>query len=515
MTTRLASLLGCALVLALAAGCVPSTPPANGGQGKLKQLTIGQGLDPETLDPHLSTVQASLNVSTLIAEPLVDRNYETNEIVPVLLTEWKEIDPVTWEFKVRPSVKFTNGEELTAQVVKANIERIKDPATKSPAAATYAGQIDKMDVVDPLTLRVTTKGPSPVMLLNLSKIYIISPRALAEMGAAEFAKKPVGTGPYSMVEWVKDDRVTLEANQAYWGGKPKLDKITFRPIPEPSARAAALRTGEADLVTLLPIPEVNNVKSSQDLEVSTTPSLRLMYLILDATKEGPVKDKQVRQALNYAVDKDAIIQQLLQGYGIQLQGQILSKEYTGFNPDLKSYPYDPEKAKQLLAAAGYPNGFEVTLYSPQGRYIMDKEISEAVAGQLAKVGVRANIKVEEWAAYIKDLIAKTLTPIAFIGMSTFPDADPMLGIQIAGNPYSYYANPEFDRIIKQARTTSNQQSRIALYKQATEILRDDPPGIFLHQQVDIYGVSKRVQGWKPRPDERLLIQQGTVGIDVR
>src|SRR5262249_2639982 len=155
----------------------------------------------------------------------------------------------------------------------------------------------------------------------------------------------------------------------------------------------------------------------------------------------------------------SIIKNLLEGYGIPLQGQILSKEYTGFNPDLKPYPYDPEKAKQLLAEAGYPNGFEITLNSPQGRYIMDKEASEAIVGQLAKVGVRANIKVQEWAAYLKDLMAKTLTPVAFIGMSTFPDADPMLSIHYTGNPYSYVANPELDAKLKQARNLADQTKR--------------------------------------------------------
>ncbi|MCA1647820.1 MAG: ABC transporter substrate-binding protein [Chloroflexi bacterium] len=363
--------------------------------------------------------------------------------------------------------------------------------------------------------RVTTDAPDPIMLFNLSKIYIISPKALKDMGAADFAKKPVGTGPYKVVEWVKDDRITLEPNTSYWGGKPKFSKITFKPIPEASARAAALRTGAADIVTLLPIPEVGNVKSSPDLDVLTTPSLRLMYLILDAVNEGPVKDARVRQALNYAVDKDAIVNSVLQGYGVKLQGQILSKEYVGFNPDLQPYPYDADKARQLLAQAGFSSGFSVTLFSPQGRYQNDKEVSEGVAGQLAKVGVQANIKVEEWAAYIKYLIAKTLTPVAFIGMSTFPDADPMLSIHIAGNPYSYYANPQFEEVLKKARSTTDEGQRTALYKQATQTLHDDPPGIFLYQQVDIYGANKRVQNWKPRPDERLLIQQGDLSIDVR
>src|SRR5215216_2740285 len=372
-----------------------------------------------------------------------------------------------------------------------------------------------MTIVDPVTFRVTTPSPDPVMLFNLSKIYIISPKALKDMGGADFAKKPIGTGPYKLVEWVKDDHITLDANNDYWGGKPKFSKITFKPIPEASARAAALRTGAADIVTLLPIAEVNNVKATQDLDVLTTPSLRLMYLILDAVKEGPVKDPRVRQALNYAVDKDAIVNNILQGYGVKLQGQVLSKEYVGFNPDLQPYPYDANKAKQLLADAGYANGFSVTLFSPQGRYQDDKEVSEAVSGQLAKVGVQANVKVEEWAAYIKDLIAKTLTPVAFIGMSTYPDADPMLSIHIAGNPYSYYANPQFEDVLKKARSTTDEAERIALYKQATQILRDDPPGIFLYQQVDIYGANKRVQNWKPRPDERLLLQQADFSIDVR
>ncbi|MBI4277932.1 MAG: ABC transporter substrate-binding protein, partial [Armatimonadetes bacterium] len=212
-------------------------------------------------------------------------------------------------------------------------------------------------------------------------------------------------------------------------------------------------------------------------------------------------NKLVRQAMNYAVDKDAIIRSILQGYGRKLEGQLLSPEYFGYNPALKAYPYDAEKAKQLLAQAGYPNGFSITMHSPAGRYPLDKEVTQAIAGYLERVGIRAQVRVIEWTTYLRMLFSKDLSPAGFIGMAVQPEGAIMLSIQQTGNISSYNANREFDQVLLEASKTFDPERRKRLYVRATQILYDDPPGIFLYQQFDIYGAGKKVVGWKPRPDQ--------------
>jgi peptide/nickel transport system substrate-binding protein len=503
---RVAGLGAGAFLVGPALQAIAACGPSGGGSGSnSKQLVIAQGLDPETLDPHGSTTQATLNPSTAVCEPLLDVDYSGTEpkITAGLITEWKQIDPTTWEVKLRQNVKFTNGEEFNADAVKFNIERIQNPATKSPALS-YVKDIAKMDVVNATTLNITTKGPIPILLLDLSKVYIVPPKYTQSDNGASLAKKPIGTGPFKFVEWLKDDHITLEANNDYWGGKPKIEKVIFKPIPEDSTRVANLKSNQADIITNLPIAEISSVEGSKDLKATKVPSLRLMFVILDATN-GPTKDKRVRQALNYAVDKDALIKNTFQGNANKLQGEALSKEYFGFDPNLKPFDYDPEKAKALLADAGFANGFQATFWAPQGRYVLDKETGQAIVGQLEKVGVHCTFETRDWATYVKQLIDKTLTPLAYIGYSTFPDASTMLGINTTGNTYSYYSNKDFDYQIQKGLNETDTNKRKQIYADIVKMMQDDPPYIYLWQQVDTYGVNKRVQGWSPRPDERILL----------
>jgi len=210
------------------------------------------------------------------------------------------------------------------------------------------------------------------------------------------------------------------------------------------------------------------------------------------------------------VDKDAIVKNIFRGYGVTLNGQLLTPQYFGYNKDLQPYPYDPEKAKKLLAEAGYPNGFKTTIWSPRGRYVNDIETAQAVAGQLEKVGVSAEVKALEWATYIKNFTEKKLTPMLFAAWSVFPDADPMLGTHLKGQPYSYLDMPAFDKLVLEARRSVDTNQRLALYKQATQMLYDDPPMLYLLQMQNIYGVNKRAQGFKLGPDESMYF--ATVSI---
>lgn len=479
-----------------------------------QEVIIAQGTDPQTLDPHRSTVQQALNISMAIAEPLLFLDYQTNQIKPNLATEWKLINDTTWQVKLRQGVKFTNGEEFTGDSVKVSFERISKPELKSPATI-YVRPIDKIEVVDKHTVNFVTKGPSPVIPLYLTRIGMVPPKYLADNGEEVLTKKPIGTGPYKLQEWVKDERVVLVPNNEYWNGKPSLEKVTFRFIPETSTRMAALKTGEADIVTQVSAEEAPSIEKDGKAKVAPIPGLRLMMMQfnLDKTKGGHT-DPRVRQALNYAIDKDGIVKNILGGFGKVLDGQPVSKEYFGWTDKVKAYPYDPAKAKQLLTEAGYSASkpLELTIYAPQGRYIKDKEIAEAVGGQLEQVGVKAKVEIMEWGVFIGKLLAKELGPVVFWGASTAPDADIWMGAMLtSGAAYSAWSNPEFDKLVKAAAQEMDVNKRKQIYEQAAIMAHDQAPFIFLYQQVDIYGVNSRVSGFVPNPDESISLWGITVG----
>lgn len=477
-------------------------------------ITIAQGTGPETLDAQLSTVQQTLNVSYHINEPLFLFNYETQETEPLLGLSVEMVNDAVWEVKLREGVSFTNGEPFDAEAVKFSIERIGRPELNSPATI-YTRSIQSIEVVDTYTVRITTDGPSPIFPLYLTRIAMVPPGYIDENGDDHFAQNPVGTGPFKLVSWVRDDRVVLEANNEYWNGEPSLDEITFVAIPESSTRMAALTTGEADIVTQVAVDQASLLERG-GAQVLSIPSLRLMMVAFkldNPDADLPVQDVRVRQALNYAVDKEALVENILSGYGEVLAGQPLSEEYFGFNPDVEAYPYDPERARELLAEAGYgpENPLQITLYGPQGRYIRDSEIVQAIGGQLSEVGIDAQVEIQEWGLFINSLLAKELSPMAFWGASTVPDADVWLGSMLgSGAAYSTYSNPEFDALISKAGQTLDTDERLELYHQAAQFAHDDAPFIFLYQQVDIYGLNSRVQNWQPSPDESIYLWDVTV-----
>lgn len=491
----------------------PSTAPTAAGSAARQELTIAQGTDPQTLDAQRSTVQQALNISMQINEPLLYLNYQTKQIENMLATSVKDVGNNTWEVKLRPGVKFTNGEPFNAAAVKFSVERISKPELKSPALI-YVRPIKQVSAVDDLTVRLTTDGPSPVLPLYLTRIAMVPPKYITDLGDAEFARKPVGTGPYKLVEWLKDERVVLQANDEYWGEKPSLSKVTFRSIPETSTRMAALKTGEVQIATQVSIDEAPALQQSGEVKVVSIPGLRLMMVQFNLLKDNALKDQRVRQALNYAVDKDALVQQVLGGYGKKLEGQPATPDYFGYNPSVKAYEYNPDKAKQLLTEAGYgpQKPLALTLYAPQGRYVRDKEIAQAIGGQLQAVGINAKVEIMDWGIYLEKLLAKELDPMMFWGASTVPDADvwitSMLGSKGA---YSEWANPEFDAAAKQAGQTMDRTQRQGMYNKIMQTAHDQAPLLYLYQQVDIYGVNAKVTGFTPNPDESINL----TGVGVK
>jgi len=487
------------VLIALSAFLVFTAAPQSSVGATPGELVVASGVFPVTLDPLIATDQDTLNVVEQIIEPLVWNNYQTHKLEPYLAASWKVVSPTVWEFKLRPGVKFTDGEELTADVVRYNWQRLTDPQRKSPN--TYLAQgITDVQVVDKDTARIVTDKPSPVLLLQLSMWPMVPMTYVQQHGDAYFAAHPVGTGPYTLAEDIPGQRVVLQANPTYWRGRPSLQRVTFLGIPEQATRMAALQTKAADLVTLVGIDDAPRLQQA-GFAVVPEPSNRNMFILLDTLHGGPLADKRVRQAFNYAIDKASTIKYVLKGYGAILDGQLLTASTVGYNPNLKAYPYDPTKAKQLLAQAGYGNGLRVTFYTSSGHYQADEQISTAITGQLQNIGVTVDLETLDWGTFLLKLRAKQLGPMALQGLIPPPDANFMYLNQECGQVNSYYCNKPFDSLVNAAGTELDTAKRRQLYWQAAAIQYDDPPVIFLWQQVDLYGTSSRVQRWRPRPDE--------------
>jgi peptide/nickel transport system substrate-binding protein len=472
--------------------------------GKVVKVAIGT--DASSMDPPMSTNLTDKNISTHIYDTLLFRNSEM-KTTPNLAISWKMISKTTWEFVLREGVKFHNGEDFNAEAVKFSIERILDPGMKAPSFAQFTA-IKSVSVVSPYVVRIETKEPYPVLLAVLAELWIVPPKYTKEKGKKNLAKRPVGTGPFKFVRWLKDERIELVANEDYWKGKVKIDQAVFIPIPERGTRIAMLKTGEVDIAGDIPPFMVSQLKSDTNIDVITAMGARAYFLGINCMADSPLKDPKVRQALAFAINVDSIIENTLGGYALRL-ASLLTPRHFGHNPALKPYPYDPDKAKKLLTEAGYPNGFSVAFDAPNGRYLMDKEIAQVIAGQLKKVGINAKLTIKEWGTYVGQFRKKKkedMAPLYFLGWSipTF-DADAILfALCTPDKTYSRYVNAEVAEILKKARYTLDASQRESLYHKALEIMYTDMPVVPLYQLKDIYGRRTNVH-WNARTDERILL----------
>lgn len=498
MKTHLKGRFFCLSMVALLTLCWVGAPGSLAAAQKT--LTIAEGVGPQSLDPHRSTVQAVLNVSMAICEPLALLDYATMEIKPNLALSWKALDDTTWEIRLRQGIRFTNGEPFNAECVKYTVERIKKPEIKSPTRISVRA-IKEVKIVDDYTVHFITNGPSPTIPFHITRFGIVSPPHVEKVGLVEFGKKPVGTGPFMLAKWVKDEYVELKANPDYWKGRAKLDRVVYKSIPETLTRMAALKNGEADLVSGVMIEEIPSIEKRKGLKVVEIPGLRTMFIQFNMTKDSPILDKRIRLAMNYAVDVDSIIENVLGGHGNKLQGQVLSKEYLGFNPHLKAFPHDPEKARELIKAAGAEN-YEFTLMASTGRYLRGKEVAEVIGAQLNAAGIKTKVQIMEWGGFLAKMLAKELFHMGMWGAATVPVPDVYLGAMVReGGAYSVNVNPEFNKVFDQAVITIDEAKAKELWNKAAEISHEDPPFIFLYQQMSIYGVNERVGGWTPQPDD--------------
>ncbi|MBI3968426.1 MAG: hypothetical protein HY329_22555 [Chloroflexi bacterium] len=490
----------------------PAKPAAPAAGPAPDKLVIATDSDPETLDGTLRVVANHRRVYGLIFDPLVHVD-ATGKIVPWLAESWERKSDTQWHFKLKKGVKFHNGEDFNAEAAKFSIDRARDP--KVSQSSSKVKPITAVNVIDSHTLEIVTQAPAPTLLSGslADWVFMAPPGVFKEKGEQFQSATPVGTGPYKFKEWVKGDRLVLVANESYWGGRVPVREVTLRPIPEVATRVSALLAGEVDIAVDLPPTQLERIERSANARVSAAPGPFAIGIRLKLNVDSPLKDARVRQALNYAVDKQLIVDKIVLGRAAVLKGQPLYEGMVGQNPNLQPYPHDPNKAKELLTQAGFANGFTLNMDVPIGGVPQGREIGQAVAADLAKVGVKVELNQIEWQAFLKNLFTPKSEAMkeSFLLYINAPsrDGDEVLGLEfICGGEYPNawnwvgYCKDDVEKLIKEQQTTFDEAKRVAAMQKAVEIIREDAPWIFLHNPQATFGVKKGL-AWETRPDTLL------------
>jgi peptide/nickel transport system substrate-binding protein len=514
MIVNAARLVLLVVILVLGLGAPAGAQPAG-------TLVVGLVAEPVNLDPAQVTDLNSNRVGRRIAETLVTFPDESTQIVPGLAESWAvSKDGLRYTFKLRKGVSFHDGTPLDAEAVKFSIERQINPEHpfnklgKYPFANFFFGNIKAVEVVDPLTVEFVLKEPraSFLAVLTAGAASIVSPTAVRKYGQ-DYALTPVGTGPFKYVSWERGQRVVLEKNPSYWRFPVKLERVIYRPIVEDQARLTELLTGALDLIVGTPPDFVAQLENNPKVTLLKQVGAHVWYLGINNQKK-PFDDKRVRQALNYAVNKDAIVRDVLKGTGSLSVGPVLPKTW-GADGGLKPYPYDPERAKKLLAEAGYPSGFTTTLWVPESGSGMQSPVamSTVIQSNLKAVGVNVSLQTMEWGAYLAKLRSKEQELFALSWMAGNEDPDMVMYPLLHSSQWTpngpnraLYRNDKFDEILHQARLMTDEKKRADLYRQAQRILVDDAPWIFVDHEIQTAAHAKRVQGFKLHPSFDLRVE---------
>ncbi|MGA1864584.1 MAG: ABC transporter substrate-binding protein [bacterium] len=488
----------------LLATSFPKIIEATSGKGEypFEKITIARG-DPGNLDTAISMNRNALMMYEHLYDRLVYRDLKM-KLIPQLATEWNVINENTWRFKLREGVRFHDGTEFDAEDMKFSMDRIMDPKVASPQLASFRG-IQEAVVVNKRTIDLKFDS---LPIICPAQLYLsgwpISKEFFYGKDMDFFSTNACGTGMYKLVEWVRGDKLVMEAFDDYWG-EPKAPSkyLIWRFIGESSTRVSALKTGDIDIAAFVPPEEISVLEKNPDTKIAHAPTSRIIYIYLRTDRDTPLKNKKVRQAFNYAVDKEAISKSIGLGYLVPLPGQPGTSFHFGTNPNIKAYPYDPQKAKQLLKEAGYPNGFKVSFGSFIGRVLKPEETATAVAGYLREIGIEVQHEISAFSVFYSKWQKKDppwdMAMMSWGGYSTFDPEGTFPYIIESGGPQSHYSNKEVDSLIAQARVEKNIGKREKLYFKCMEILHDDPPMIYLTANAEIHGYRSRLN-FKARAD---------------
>lgn len=508
------------LGLGLISGCGPadtSSEPEPGDEGVEEEagagedytIVVGLAQSLVTLDPANHRDRASETVIRNMYDGLVTRKPD-GTVVPEIAESWDNPEPKIWEFKIRDGVKFHDGSELTIEDVKFTFDRIIQEGAMEGETSPRKGLLEpvlEVEIVSDDTIRFILEEPWPILLAMLPHQQIVS-KAHVEAVGSDLAIKPMGTGPFKFVEGSIDERIVLERFDDYYGGSPDIPpvgpapakRVIFEIMPEVSTRVAAIQSGDVQIIHNIPPDMIATLEADPDVIVKTVDGTR-MHMFEMNVNMAPFDDVRVRQAMNHAIDVGAIVDSVLLGHATAVAGPLLPHGFA-VNPAIKPYGYDPEKAKELLAEAGYADGFELVIDTEDDL----KDVAYAAASMLKDVGIEATVRIWDWGVLRDQLLAgERMMCLGNWGNSTLDPSDllvPKLRSKDRGN-YSQYANPELDALLDAAEIAVDREERANLYYQAQEIIYNDAPWVFGYVGSEIEACRANVVNFEPSTDSRI------------
>ncbi|MBL0142197.1 MAG: ABC transporter substrate-binding protein [Betaproteobacteria bacterium] len=514
------------LRLALAAFVILGLPVL--APAKEREVSIGLQAAITSMDPHYHNLTPNNSMMLHVFEPLIQRD-ANQKLVPGLATSWKAVDDLTWEFKLRKNVRFHDGSPFTAQDVVFTLKRVPNVPNSPSSFATFTKPIIDVKVIDPHTIVFKTATPHVLLPSDLASVLIISKVSGEKVATEDFnsGKAAIGTGPYKFAEYVPNQRVVLKANYGYWGGEEPWDKVTFKILTNPAARVAALLSGDVQLIETVPTADIAKLGKDPKYILSDKVSNRVIYVHVNQStdksppfvtdkagkplEKNPFRDTRVRKALSIGINRDAIVNRVMEGKAVAAS-QLLPDFFYGTSKKLKPAKYDPEGAKKLLAEAGYPGGFSLTIHGPNNRYINDDKVAQAIAQFYSRIGIDAKVETMPSAVYFTRA-TKLEFGYMVLGwgtesgeqgsalrslLATF-DRDKGMGVTNRGR----YSNPEFDKVLASALVTMDDKKREALIQQAAEIAMNDTGLIPIHYEVSTWATA-RSHRYAARTDQYTL-----------
>ena len=498
-------------------------------------LAIAVGGAFTSMDPHFFDLSPNHALTWHVFDRLVHPDADQRPS-PGLATSWRPVDERTWEFKLREGVRFQDGTPFTADDVVFTFDRAPNVPNSPTSMGQYIRPVTRLEVVDPHTIRLHTAEPVPLIPQMMSSFSIIGRKQGEGMSTADYnsGKAAIGTGPYKLVSFQLGDRAVFAKNPDWWGPAQPWDRVTYRLITNDSARVAALQSGDVDAIDAVPTRDVARLQKDARLSVTSRPGLRLIYLYVDANRPvtpnvtdkagnplptNPLRDVRVRRALSLAINREGIRRQIMEGFSLPT-GQAMPEGAMGYDPSIKVPAYDPDMARKLLAEAGYPDGFAITLHGPNDRYVNDDAIAQAIAQMWTRIGIRTSVATSPASVFFTAGGVRDEHTIALTGWSTStgePDThlslmlatpDPPRGRGSRPRP-SHYSNPDLDKLVDRALTTIDQEAREKLYFEAIRIgFQQELAVIPLHHQVNIWAMRKGI-AYTPTLSEQTRAQEFT------
>ena len=511
-----------ALALALAAGLSTTSPAAD--------LTVGLRAD-VNIDPHYLFLGPNMAMSRHLFGALVDLD-ENSKRRPGLALSWRPLDDTTWEFKLRPGVKFHDGSDFSAEDVAFTIKRIPTIPNNPNPYTPNIRSIVATEIVDPLTVRFKTGRPNPALPGQLTNVFMVSRKAAADAAPADFVsgKAAIGTGPFRFVEYARADRLVLARNDAYWGEKPVWEKVTFRFLPNTAARVAALLSGAVELIDYVPPTDIESIEKSGRAKVFKRVSDRVMYLApmsgadklaLTTDKAGaplaanPMKDARVRRAISKAINREVLVARAMEGLAVP-STQLIPEGFGSYNARIPLEAFDPDGARRLLVEAGFPNGFGFLIGCTSDRYVNDGQVCQAVGQMLNRAGLAAKVETYPSSIFFARTVApKSDVPLMLLGLSSSSTGDSIHALSSVLHSYdrekgmgvqnfSVYTNKELDALVERAVVTLDDQSRDRMLQEAMALAMQDLGIIPLYTQMTISAARTGID-YVPRMDEQAVV----------